>query len=330
MICEASAFPGRLNTFQRLMLQWGELHPYNGTHTCRIAGPARPEALREAIRATYVQHGIGIAQLAPDGRSYRFETDYEPQVELVPDDPVVARTLDEHVAAELNHAFPRPRCRPLRFSVITGEADTHYVHTTYDHWVADSIASRLILRRVLGRYCQLSIPENELPLQLYPPTYRQVFPQLRGPVKLGQSMVRSMRQWLGRGAIAQPAYTSVAQMAVGHRIFHTNPGTVERLRHFARSLDATVHDVILAALGARVGRVPPPAFHAREPRAVAGNDRRHARQCTARSGRDDGDVPGLFPRALQAGAGESGRSDAADRRRHGPHQKPSAGSSTRC
>ena len=53
--------------------------------------------------------------------------------------------------------------------------------TTYDHWVADSVSARLILRHILGRYCGLSIRENDEPLELYPATYREAFGRrLRG------------------------------------------------------------------------------------------------------------------------------------------------------
>ena len=39
MICRAPLPVGRLNAFQRVMLQWSELHPYNAAHTYRLSGP---------------------------------------------------------------------------------------------------------------------------------------------------------------------------------------------------------------------------------------------------------------------------------------------------
>ena len=59
MICASNSTSGRLNAFQRLMLQWSELHPYNAAHVYRIARPMAPEALAEAIHIlTPVEIGI--------------------------------------------------------------------------------------------------------------------------------------------------------------------------------------------------------------------------------------------------------------------------------
>ena len=50
MICHASSPIGRLNAFQRVMLQWSELHPYNAVHTYRLSGPLCLQSLQQAIQ----------------------------------------------------------------------------------------------------------------------------------------------------------------------------------------------------------------------------------------------------------------------------------------
>jgi hypothetical protein len=137
----------------------------------------------------------------------------------------------------------------MRFSVMEIGPDAHYVMVTYDHWTADSMAARLILQRMLGRYCGLEIPENERPLDLYPGTYREVFSHRLGGARLGAAAVRTLGQWLHDRSAARVAYASAKQMSVNYELHRTRPGTVTQLRDFARSLGATVHDVILAALG---------------------------------------------------------------------------------
>ncbi len=52
MICRATSSIGRLNAFQRVMLQWCELHPYNAAHTYQLSRPLNLPALREAVRET--------------------------------------------------------------------------------------------------------------------------------------------------------------------------------------------------------------------------------------------------------------------------------------
>ena len=157
--------------------------------------------------------------------------------------------LADHVTRELNRPFERPRCKPWRFSVLEAEPDAHYVIVTYDHWVADSTAARLVLRHVLDRYCGWNLPENRRPLDLYPGTYREVFAHRLGGARLFGAGMHSLRP-----VDAEPirgASSVLVQPTDGHsfralsRGFRHGP----RLRHFARSLGATIHDVILAALG---------------------------------------------------------------------------------
>lgn len=249
MICEASAAWGRFNAFQRLMYQWNELYPYSAIHSYTITEPLCPERLRTAIRETYEHCGVGIVEVAGDGTAYRHEVDESPEIDVLPGGHCPHATLVEHLSRELNRPFERPRGKPLRFSVVDMGAKGHILNLAYDHWIADSTAARTLLRHVLGRYWRLPIPENQRSLELHPGTYRDVFAhRLNGP-RLAAAAIRSLGQWWRNRSVAQVAYSSFDLMAVGYRLYHTRPGTVSRLQRYARSHGATVHDVILAALG---------------------------------------------------------------------------------
>lgn len=254
---------GQLNAFQKVMYQWSELHPYNAVHAYRIAGELRADDLREAMRATYRALGIGIVEIAADRRSYRYEVDDTPPLEVIDggDDPMAV--LKTQFARELNTPFARPRCRPMRFTAITGDRGDHYVCVGYDHWVADSVASRLILRHILGRYLDLDLPENERMPVLYPQTYRRVLGRRLGRLRMVRGAIGAIGRFFRRRAMCRVPYSSVTHMAVGYQHCTTEPGSVERLRQFARSHGATVHDVILAALSRAIAEHLPR-------RAVAG------------------------------------------------------------
>lgn len=249
MICASNSTSGRLNAFQRLMLQWSELHPYNAAHVYRIDRPMAAETLVEAIRQTYLATGLGIVDVDAESLAYHYETDRSPDVDVVEGGEDSELLLAEHLTRELNRPFERPRCRPWRFSVLDASPDAHYVVATYDHWTADSTAARLILRHVLDRYCGWNMSENRKPLDLYPGTYREVFShRLRGHQLLGCGL-HSLRQCIGNRSVAQVPYSSSLQMDVRFELYRAAAGSVDRLRHFSRSLGVTVHDVILAALG---------------------------------------------------------------------------------
>src|SRR3989338_3601315 len=64
---------GKLGTFQKTMLHWRELHPYNASHTVRISGPLDRGRLEDAIRSTLTQYGLTGLVLDKRRRRYRYE-----------------------------------------------------------------------------------------------------------------------------------------------------------------------------------------------------------------------------------------------------------------
>jgi Condensation domain len=251
MICRAPSLVGRLNAFQRVMLQWSELHPYNAAHTYRLSGPLSLPSLQQAIRDALDHNGLGVAEIDPDGVWYRHEADdspHPPEIEVVAGEELPEDLLAAHIARELNRPFERPCCQPFRFSVVDGGPTSHYVSLIYDHWAADSVGARLVMRHVLGRYLGLDIPENAETLDLYPGTYREVFAHRLQGHHLAWPMLRSMRSWLDNRSTWRVAYASARQMAVGYALYRVRPGTVRQVCQFARDNGASVNDVFLAAL----------------------------------------------------------------------------------
>jgi len=251
MIRRAPSLIGRLNAFQRVMLQWSELHPYNAAHTYRLSGPLSMPSLRQAVRDAFDHNGLGVVEIDPKGVWFRHEAEelsLPHEIEVVAGDESPEERLVAHLAGELNRPFERPRCRPFRFSVVDAGPASHYVSLIYDHWAADSIGARLVMRHVLGRYLGLDIPENEEPLDLYPGTYREVFAHRLQGHRLAWPMLRSIQSWLGNRSTWRVAYASAHQMEVGYELYRARPGTVQQVRQFAKDNEASVNDVFLAAL----------------------------------------------------------------------------------
>jgi NRPS condensation-like uncharacterized protein len=233
------------------MLQWSELHPYNAAHTYQLSGPLNLPALQKAVREALEHNNLGIAEIDPAGVEYHHEADDSPQaaeVELVAGDGLPEDRLAVHLARQLNRPFDRPRCRPFRFSVVDAGPTSHYVSLTYDHWVADSVGARLLMRHVLGRYLKLDIPANQGTLELYPGTYREVFADRLSGSHLALPVLRSIRSLLNNRSAWRVAYASVSQMAIGYGMYAMQPGTVQKVRRFARASEASVNDVFLAVL----------------------------------------------------------------------------------
>jgi NRPS condensation-like uncharacterized protein len=257
MICPTPTTWGRLNAFQKVMLQWSSLHPYNASHVFKLAGPLRLGDLARAVETAFRRHGLGIAHLAPNGRSFRHETAIEPQVELLAGGEDHGSTTEEHLGRALNRRFERPAMHPFRFATIDAGPQAHYVILAYDHWVADAHAARLVLRSVLAPYLSLALPDSDEPLELYPGTYREVFRRRLHGGQLALAALRAIRQWNRNRSAWRVACWSNTQWEIDYRLYHTIPGTVARLREFARANAATVNDVLLAAFGRALAAVMP-------------------------------------------------------------------------
>jgi NRPS condensation-like uncharacterized protein len=257
MICLASDRVGQLNAFQRVMLQWSELCPYNAVHTYKLAGPLDVARLQESVRDAFDFNGIGVAEIDGELGWYSHRRDDRPSIGAVGGEGSAEDRLIEHVGREINRPFERPMCRPFRIAALDAGPNSHYVILTYDHWASDSIGARLVMRHVLGRYLGLDIPENSETLELYPGTYAEMFSRrLRGP-GLAMPVLRSVCGWVQNRSAWQTAYASVRQPSVGYGLYRVQPQTVEAVRQFARAMGASVNDVFVAALGRALRRFLP-------------------------------------------------------------------------
>ncbi len=64
--------PGHLNSFQRTMLDWNALHPYNAIHGVYIAANFDLNRLRSVIATTLGSLGLTNLALDADHRTYEF------------------------------------------------------------------------------------------------------------------------------------------------------------------------------------------------------------------------------------------------------------------
>ena len=134
------------NFFQRMMLRWRELHPYNPVHVVRVPVALDAQRLRACIAERL--ESLGLTGLSVDqGRwRYRFEggpAAVELSVLAAGDDAqgLLSRTIER----EFNRPFvAAAREQPFRFIAIDEGAAFQLV-LVYDHYVAsgDSIARLL-------------------------------------------------------------------------------------------------------------------------------------------------------------------------------------------
>lgn len=146
-----ASVPGRLNEFQRTMLQWSGLHPYNAVHAARISPP--PDPVRFVAAASHVLREAGLAGYAVDARRgvYRYGAAAEEIAALVLDggeDPL--RTVHGEMERWLNEPFPFDGgFQPFRFFLVRGAAES-FAGVAYFHVAADAESVGRLLAEVLA------------------------------------------------------------------------------------------------------------------------------------------------------------------------------------
>src|ERR1041385_8093327 len=96
--------PGRLNSFQKTMLQWDELHPYNAIHVAGIRAPLDVERLRSTIATVLERRGLRRLALDRPGNAFEYHRDGPaPEVRLATG--VGSDALAAEIEYQLNTAF---------------------------------------------------------------------------------------------------------------------------------------------------------------------------------------------------------------------------------
>lgn len=97
---------GRLNIFQRTMLQWDSLYPYNAVILMKVPCRLEGERLRASLETAIERYGIGALSLDRVRGTYEYLNSL-PEVELrfIPGGEDCRQAVDDEVGLQLNRRF---------------------------------------------------------------------------------------------------------------------------------------------------------------------------------------------------------------------------------
>ena len=160
---------GKLNSFQRTMLQWNDLHAYNAVHVVRIAGEL------DARRLTNVVHDVlerkGLTHLNLDCHRHAFDyaggrEELVIRVAVAGSEPLA--TLAVEAERQLNTAFDWSECfTPFRFFAVP-EAGSFLLGLVYFHAVADAESIVWLLKDLVDVYAGAMVGGRSASMELYP------------------------------------------------------------------------------------------------------------------------------------------------------------------
>ncbi|MGD1277907.1 MAG: hypothetical protein ABR964_11890 [Tepidisphaeraceae bacterium] len=240
--------------FQRLVRQWETLHPYNGAQAIKIRGTVDLALCRRAWHDALAALGLGRVHLV--GSGYRYEClngdSIHHTVTLCPP----GTGVQQRIADEMNRPFDAAEAFPFRPFVIQ-EGDGWWMGMGYQHWVADSVSIRLLMREWFAR--QFDPPAaSRRPLRIDSSGYLRLFGPHVTPWRMGDALLAAMR-WQShlRRVKRIEDKKRFGQFAVGFVMGELDDALIDRLHATAQAAGAKVNDLFLAAIAETAHRHVP-------------------------------------------------------------------------
>jgi hypothetical protein len=242
--CKLAMRDSGLNLFQRLTRRWDKIHPYNAAQVLRIAGGVDLGRATEAWGAALRALGLGRIEVFTNQR-FRHES-INGELARYPVRGLGTDTgLDAYLSAELNRKFDDPDEPPFR-PFLLQRADDFYFGAVYQHWVADSISIRAILREWFARLFDPSAARTR-PLRQPDVGYWRLF-ATHNRWRLDEAFMNGFRLHMRHRRARKVRTAGHGDYPVRVSSHQTPPGLIGRLRDYARDQHVKVQDVLLAAL----------------------------------------------------------------------------------
>ncbi len=236
---------GRLTIFQRAMIRWSAIHPYNGAHVARIPQALDHKHLHDLIKRRLEAYGLTGLTLDRKHRRFRYEGG-PALVELASyqghGDPHAALTFA--VTEALNAPFDRTdKLNPFRFFTIN-LGDSFYLGLIYDHFVSGGTPMVRLLKGIADDYTERVQADSPAPFQIYPQTGGAWL--LRRPWRLLRGILAFATTTAALRKSHRPFYADHRDYRSGFAYFRIDPPQCQTLIRTAKAWGVSVHDLFLA------------------------------------------------------------------------------------
>ncbi len=238
---------GKLNTFQRTILLWNGMHPYNAVHVVRIPQTLDIKRLKKIINNHTEHHGL--SGLVVDNKKKRFHyygNSENIEIKIIGEKKNVLATLWAEIQEQLNTPFNGDtKINPFRFFTLKEEA-SFYLGLVYFHLIAGADSIVYLLKNIVNCYMDDNASRRYLPLNPYPATYRFVLPKnLNYITKWIMNLpahITNLRKSF------RPRYSDINDHNVGFSFFRIHPPQFQLLKSTAKRWGVTLNDMFLAIL----------------------------------------------------------------------------------
>lgn len=238
---------GRLNIFQKSMLQWNELHPYSAVHVVQIRDALDAPRLRTCIHTTVQRRGLTRLTLDSEQSAFQYEGGpADCEIRTIAGDERPWCALVAEMERQLNVRFePARPFSPFRF-LVAPAGDSFFLGLVYFHPVADAESVVGLLKDIVSAYMEEGPEESMESLELYPdsriPLWRRHPRVIARKLLALPAQVRNLRQ------SHHPRSGGIDNLANGFVCFSVAPEDLRSLIAAAKSWGVTVNDLFLALL----------------------------------------------------------------------------------
>jgi hypothetical protein len=259
---------GRLNSFQKTVLQWNDLHPYCAVHVVRVPGRVDEVRLRNGIQETLEARGLTHLSLDRAKSAYHYEGGA-----AVCEINGVAGGDDPHAAlfAEVERQLNTPFAHTERFSpfrcFVAPAGDSFFLGLVYFHAVADAESVVVLLRELVEAYREGRAPAHSAALDLYPDNRSHLLRCHSNVLARRLLALPSQIRALSRSCRA-PCRDAV-DMGNRFTFFSLDPETLRAVVAAGKSWEVTVNDLWLAMLLKSLAPLAARRLQARKRRAIS-------------------------------------------------------------
>jgi len=240
---------GRLSSFQKTMLQWDDLHPYNAVHGVRLAGSVPSDRLREALDRALAGRGLTGLSISRREGTYTYRGGaVRSDVRILSSSDCGPSTLAGEVEQQLNTPFRSvdgETFEPFRFFVIP-ETDAFWLGLAYFHPIADAESIQWLMQGLADAILGRSNPDSAVSLDRYPRC-----PERMGgwrPATYWRTLASVGTSIRGARRSCRAPVSDPADWHNGFRFFSLGPDYLEAMKAARRSWEVTFNDLVLAVL----------------------------------------------------------------------------------
>jgi NRPS condensation-like uncharacterized protein len=237
------SFAGKLNFFQKTMLQWNDIHPYNAVHVVRILAAPGLERLSHVIDTTLESKGLTALTLNRKKGTFRYAGDpARCEIKAVADGENIQAALNAEIGRQLNTAFETGGCfQPFRFFVAPAK-QSFFLGLVYFHAVADAGSIVRLLKDICDGYRNDGALRPSESFNLHPGGLRFDPLLLAKKLVAFPAVTRKMKRSL------RPVFRNVRDFQNEFTFFSLGPDDLRALIASAKAWEVTLNDLFIALL----------------------------------------------------------------------------------